>query len=71
MSDSVDQTVEAETVTGDVKQTKVDAKVEARDVDKLVVNEIDPLLFGTLIFAFILWSYFLYQLPSPDQIWRK
>jgi hypothetical protein len=71
MSDSVDQTVEAETVTGDVKQTKVDAKVEARDVDKVVVNEIDPLLFGTLIFAFILWSYFLYQLPSPDQIWRK
>jgi len=54
-----------------ITQTRDDTKVKSETVETVVVNEINPLLFGTLILAFIVWSYFLYKLPSPDQIWKK
>jgi hypothetical protein len=49
------------------------ARVDTVDQSTETVNnyEIDPLLFGTLILCFVLWSYFLYKLPSPDQIWKR
>ena len=52
---------------------KPNSKVETIDQSNETVNnyEIDPLLFGTLLLCFIVWSYFLYKLPSPDQIWKR
>ena len=66
----VDQTVKnasGSTIT----QTRDTTKVKAESVEKIVVNETNPMVFGTLILLFIIWSYFLYKLPSPDQIWKK
>lgn len=66
----VDQTVKnasGSTIT----QTRDSTKVKAESVEKIVVNETNPMVFGTLILLFIIWSYFLYKLPSPDQIWKK
>lgn len=54
-----------------ITQTRDDTKVKAEKVETVVVNEIDYVLFATLLFFFIVWSYFLYQLPSPDRIWHK
>ena len=49
------------------------SKVDTVDQSNETVNnyELDPILFGTLLFCFIVWSYFLYKLPSPDQIWKR
>ena len=49
------------------------ARVDKVDQSTETVNiyEIDPLLFGTLLLCFVVWSYFLYKLPSPDQIWKR
>ena len=66
----VDQTVKnasGSTIT----QTRDSTKVKAESLEKIVVNETNPMVFGTLILLFIIWSYFLYKLPSPDQIWKK
>ncbi len=52
---------------------KPNSKVDTVDQSSETVNnyEIDPLLFGTLLLCFVVWSYFLYKLPSPDQIWKR
>jgi len=57
--------------TGTVRQDVNEKKVENQAGGSVTINEIDPLVFLTLIGAFLLWSYFLYRLPSPDQIWKK
>lgn len=46
-------------------------KVQSEKIETLVVNELDPKFLLMFILAFIAWSYFLYMLPSPDQIWKK
>lgn len=52
---------------------KPNSKVDTVDQSSETVNnyEIDPVLFGTLLLCFVVWSYFLYKLPSPDQIWKR
>ena len=52
---------------------KPNSKVDTVDQSSETVNnyEIDPILFGTLLLCFVVWSYFLYKLPSPDQIWKR
>jgi len=57
--------------TGTIRQDVNEKKVENQAGGSVTINEIDPLVFLTLIGAFLLWSYFLYRLPSPDQIWKK
>jgi hypothetical protein len=57
--------------TGTVRQDTSETKVENKDSGTVNINEVSPLLFGTLILCFVFWSYFLYKLPSPDQIWKK
>jgi hypothetical protein len=54
-----------------ITQTRDETKVKSDAIGNVTVNETDPLLFGALIFCFIFWSWFLYKLPSPDQIWNK
>lgn len=53
-----------------VTQDKQDIKSEK--IDTVVVNNTtDPKTFALLVALFVLWSYLLYMLPSPDQIWKK
>lgn len=53
-----------------VTQDKQDIKSEK--IDAVVVNNTtDPKTFALLVALFVLWSYLLYMLPSPDQIWKK
>lgn len=48
-------------------------EVEADSVEAVTINNQEtPLwIIASLLFGFILWSYLLWMLPSPDQIWRK
>jgi len=64
-------TIRGEGNTGSIKQDTSDTKVENNSGGSVTINQIDPLVFLTLIGAFVLWSYFLYRLPSPSQIWKK
>jgi hypothetical protein len=63
--------VRSENNTGTIRQDTSETKVENKDNGTVNINEVSPLLFGTLILCFVFWSYFLYKLPSPDQIWKK
>ena len=47
--------------------------VEADQVDAVTINnqQIPLWMVASMLFGFILWSYLLWMLPSPDQIWRK
>lgn len=55
----------------DVRQSSDETKVKSESIKQVTVNELDPLVFGALLLLFIFWSYFLYKLPSPEQIWKK
>jgi hypothetical protein len=57
----------------DITQTSEENsnKVQSEKIETVVVNELDPKFLLLFVFAFIVWSYFLYMLPSPDQIWKK
>lgn len=57
--------------SSDIRQTQNDSKVAAEKVGTVVVQERDNFMFFVLLICFIAWSYFLYLLPSPDQLWRK
>jgi hypothetical protein len=71
VSTTVRPQVRAENNTGTVRQDTSETKVENKDSGTVNINEVSPLLFGTLILCFVFWSYFLYRLPSPEQIWNK
>ena len=58
-------------VTGANGKVATEATVQAEGVDTVNVNNVSPALVGLLTAMFILWSYLLWKLPSPDQIWRK
>lgn len=45
-------------------------KVQAEGVGTVNNYEASPELIGALVGLFILWSYLLWKLPSPDQIWK-
>lgn len=51
----------------------VTKEVDAQQVEAVTINnQQTPLwMVASMLFGFILWSYLLWMLPSPDQIWRK
>lgn len=53
-----------------VTETK---QVESDKVDTVTINnqEVPLWIIATLLMGFVLWSYLLWKLPSPDQIWSK
>ena len=55
----------------DIKQTSDTNKVSADRVETVVVNETPPWIIFIGVVLFALWSLLLYQLPSPDQIWKN
>jgi len=55
----------------DIKQTSDTNRVSTESVETLVVNEIPPWLVGLFLLLFVAWSYLLWKLPSPDEIWKK
>jgi len=48
-------------------------EVQADQVEAVTINnqQIPLWMVALMLFGFILWSYLLWMLPSPDQIWRK
>ena len=48
-------------------------EVEADSVEAVTINnqQVPIWMVALMLFGFILWSYLLWMLPSPDQIWRK
>jgi hypothetical protein len=63
--------VRADNNAGTIRQDTSETKVENKEGGTVNITEVSPLMFITLIMLFIFWSYFLYLLPSPDQIWKK
>lgn len=62
--------VEGDTIK-DVKVSKDKTTVKSEQVDKVqITNTTDPKTFALLLALFIAWSYLLWKLPSPDQIWK-
>lgn len=62
--------VEGDTIK-DVKVSKDKTTVKSEQVEKLqITNTTDPKTFALLLALFIAWSYLLWKLPSPDQIWK-
>lgn len=55
----------------DIKQSSDTNKVSSDRVETVIVNETPPWLIFIGVILFALWSLLLYQLPSPDQIWKK
>lgn len=55
----------------DIRQTADTNKVSSDRVETVIVNETPPWLIFIGVILFALWSLLLYQLPSPDQIWKK
>lgn len=47
-----------------IDQRVTDSKVSTERVEQVIVNDTPP----WLIIALIVWSIFLWQLPSPDQM---
>jgi len=54
-----------------IRQTADNNKVSTETVETIVVNEIPPWLVGLFLLLFVAWSYLLWKLPSPEEIWRK
>ena len=54
-----------------VDQSNRSNKVEADSVEAVVVNELPAWLVGVFVMLLIMWSYLLWKLPSPDQIWKN
>lgn len=55
-----------------VEVTQDKQEIKSEKIDTVVVNHTtDPKTFALLVALFVLWSYLLYMLPSPDQIWKK
>lgn len=54
-----------------IKQSADTNKVSSERVETVIVNETPPWLIFIGVILFALWSLLLYQLPSPDQIWKK
>lgn len=71
LNTNIRPTLRGEGNTGSIKQDTSETKVENNSGGTVTINQVDPLFFATLIGAFLLWSYFLYRLPSPSQIWKK
>jgi len=71
LNTSIRPTIRGEGNTGVIRQDTSENKVENKEGGTVNINKTDPLIFGALIASFIVWSYFLYKLPSPDQIWKK
>ena len=48
-------------------------EVQADQVEAVTINnqQVPLWMVALMLFGFILWSYLLWMLPSPDQIWRK
>ena len=48
-------------------------EVEADSVEAVTINnqQVPIWMVALMLFGFTLWSYLLWVLPSPDQIWRK
>lgn len=66
----VDQTVRrADNST--ITQTRDENKVKSDSVQTVVVNEVSPLIVAIVVAGVLIAFWFLYKLPSPDQIWRK
>lgn len=55
-----------------IDQSSTDSKVEAKTVENLTIQTNVPYWFvGVFIFLLIMWSWLLWKLPSPDQIWKN
>jgi len=60
-SKSTDQTLRVEAISGDVKQSNDENKVNTEKVDSITINEIDPWILLLLVLGWLL--------PSPQEIW--
>jgi hypothetical protein len=60
-SKSTDQTLKVEAISGDVKQSNDENKVNTEKVDSITINEIDPWILLLLVLGWLL--------PSPQEIW--
>jgi len=56
---------------GDIQQSSSTNKVQADSVETVVVNELPVWAVALGLFGFIMWSYLLWKLPTPDRIWSK
>jgi len=56
---------------GDIRQSSDTNKVQADSVETVVVNELPVWAVALGLFGFIIWSYLLWKLPNPEQIWKK
>lgn len=75
------QTIGTSNVNGDqkivrpqarnIRQSQDSNKVQSEKVETVIVNETPPWLIFIGVILFALWSLLLYQLPSPDQIWKR
>jgi len=54
-----------------IQQTADNNKVRAGSVKTVVVNEIPVWAVAIFVLSVIVWSYFLWMLPSPDQIYKR
>jgi nitrate reductase NapE component len=55
---------------GNIEQSNNTNKVQADSVETVVVNEIPVWAIALGLFGFIVWSYLLWKLPTPDRIWN-
>ena len=56
---------------GKIVQTSDKTKVKADSAETITINELPVWLVGVFLALLIAWSYLLWKLPSPDQIWKK
>lgn len=55
-----------------IDQSSADSKVDAKTIENLTIQTNVPYWFvGLFIFILIMWSWLLWKLPSPDQIWKN
>ena len=54
-----------------INQTADNNKVRSDSVETVVVNELPVWMVGVFLMLLVMWSYLLWMLPSPDQIWKK
>ena len=55
----------------DIRQTADTNQVRSDSVETVVVNELPVWMIGVFLMLLVMWSYLLWMLPSPDQIWKK